>query len=137
MPRARRSGGNISAAAARESRTIDCAAPQSASPRKTSTPDSSAQPAAVTTGPPIPSTKPVRITGIRPTRSEIRPAGPTASRAGEQEDGGAEAEDPLDAGDGDDRHRPERDRELDHPRLEDEPEREQRARCGGRATSCD
>ena len=79
MPRARRSGGNISAAAARERRTIDCAAPQSASPRKTSTPDSSAQPAAVTIGPPIPSTKPVRITGMRPTRSEIRPAGPTAA----------------------------------------------------------
>ena len=62
---------------------------------------------------------------MRPTRSEMRPAGPTASRAGEQEHGGAEAEDALDAGDGDDRHRAERDRELDHPRLEDEPEREQ------------
>ena len=33
MPRARRSGGNISAAAARESRTIDCAAPHRPSPR--------------------------------------------------------------------------------------------------------
>ena len=32
---------------------------------------------------------------------------------------------PFDAGDRDDRHRPERDGELDHPRLEDEPEREQ------------
>ena len=62
---------------------------------------------------------------MRPTRSEIRPAGPTASAPGEQEHGRAEAEDPFDAGDRDDRHRPERDRELDHPRLEDEPEREQ------------
>ena len=43
--------------------------------RRTST----QQPSAVTAGPAMPSTKPPRITGIRPTRSEMRPAGPTAS----------------------------------------------------------
>ena len=79
IPRARRAGGNISAAAARESSTMVCPAPQRPSPRKTSAPERVAQPAAVTHGPSVPSTKPLRITGIRPTRSEMRPAGPTAS----------------------------------------------------------
>ena len=51
MPRARRSGGNISAAAARESSTIACAAPQSPSPRKTSSPELDQQPSAVIAGP--------------------------------------------------------------------------------------
>jgi hypothetical protein len=49
------------------------------SPAKTSTPERQAHPPAVTSGPAIPSTNPARITGIRPTRSETRPAGPTAS----------------------------------------------------------
>ena len=40
---------------------------------------------------------------------------------------------PFDAGDGDDRHRAERDRELDHPRLEDEPECEQQRVAPDRA----
>jgi hypothetical protein len=79
MPRARRSGGNISADAARERSTIVCPAPQSPSPRNTSTPSFAAHPAATTSGPTVPSTNPARITGIRPRRSESRPAGPTAS----------------------------------------------------------
>ena len=96
MPRARRSGGNISAAAARESSTIDCAAPQSAEPEE----DEHARRERAAggghdAGRAIPSTKPVRITGIRPTRSEMPAGRPDGERAGEQEDGGAEAEDAL------------------------------------------
>ena len=124
MPRARRSGGNISAAAARESITIACDAPQNASPRKTSSPELDQQPSAVIAGPTTPNTNPPRITGIRPTRSEMRPAGPTASAPAIEEDRRAEAEDALEAGDRDERDRPERDRELHHPRQADEPGRE-------------
>jgi hypothetical protein len=78
MPRARRFGGNISAAAARASRTIDAAAPTSARPRQTRKADSAAQPPATVPQPMPPSTKPPRITGMRPVRSISRPAGPTA-----------------------------------------------------------
>ena len=80
MPRARRSGGNISAAAARESSTIACAGAAEAEPEEhelarhrpaAERDDDRARPSR--------SAKPARITGIRPTRSESRPAGPTAS----------------------------------------------------------
>ncbi len=68
----------------------------------------------------MPSTKPPRITGIRPTRSERRPAGPTARAPAIRNTAGPSPRMPFDPGDRDDRHGAERDRELDHPRLEDE-----------------
>src|SRR5205823_7734934 len=61
MPRARRSGGNISADAARDSSTIDCAAPQSPRPAKTSTPERAEHPAAVTAGAEVPGPTPPLI----------------------------------------------------------------------------
>src|SRR5262249_61212434 len=78
IPRARRSGGNISAAAARESWTTAPAAPTSASPRQTRTADDVRQPDATTVQPTAPVANAARMTGIRPTRSINRPAGPTA-----------------------------------------------------------
>src|SRR5438309_2200854 len=62
---------------------------------------------------------------------------PSRGRAGQEEDGRAESEDALDAGDGDDRHRPERDGELDHPGQADESCREQEriAACGRHESS--
>ena len=125
MPRARRSGGNISAAAARESSTIACAAPHSPRPRKTSTPWRQLQPAAVTSGPDDPERE-ARADDGHPADAVGQPTRrPDGERAGDEEHGRAEAEDAVHPGDGDDRHRPERDGELDHPRQEDEPEREQ------------
>ena len=53
------------------------------------------------------------------------PRRPDRQCPGDEEHRRAEAEDAVDAGDGHDRHRPERDCELDHPRLEHEPQREQ------------
>ena len=76
MPRARCSGGNISAAAARESRTMPLAAPSAMKPGTTSSQVSAAQPAAVSTPPRMPKTKPTRMTGMRPNRSIARPPGP-------------------------------------------------------------
>src|SRR5205814_10028308 len=46
IPRARRAGSNIAAAAARDRRTIDAAPPTSARPSATSAPEPSAQPTA-------------------------------------------------------------------------------------------
>ena len=79
IPRARLSGGNISAAAARESSTIAPEAPVSAKPTITSVADSTAQPRPIASAARIPATKPARITGMRPKRSAARPAGKTAS----------------------------------------------------------
>src|SRR5207302_6688102 len=79
MPRALRSGGNISAAAARESNTIAPAPPTSARPAQTSGADDARQPPATTPQPTAPKANAARITGIRPKRSESRPAGPTAA----------------------------------------------------------
>src|SRR5262249_5601786 len=50
---------------------------------------------------------------------------PDGQRPGDEEDRGPEPEDALDAGDGDDRDRPQSNGELDHPRQADEPRREQ------------
>ena len=50
---------------------------------------------------------------------------PDSERSRDEEHRRAEAEDAVDAGDGNDRHGPESDRKLDHPRQEHEPEREQ------------
>src|SRR5580765_4158338 len=79
IPRARRSGGNISAAAARERRAIEPEAPRSASPAHTRYTAESRQPAETRAHPAAPPTNPPRMTGIRPTRSIRRPAGPTAA----------------------------------------------------------
>ena len=95
MPRARRSGGNISAAAARESRTIDCAAPQSAEPEE----DEHAGLERAARGgddrardpehePGADHRHPADAVGDPPRR-------PDGERAGDQEDGRAEAEDAL------------------------------------------
>ena len=79
IPRARRSGGNISAAAARASSTTDAAPRRRARGRgRRGTPTSAAQPPRRCRSRSPPSTKPPRITGIRPVRSINRPAGPTA-----------------------------------------------------------
>src|SRR5229473_7202944 len=79
MPRARRSGGNISAAVARVSWIVAPAPPSMARPTATSTADGIAQPPATTPHPTAPTANAPRITGIRPTLSVSRPAGPTAS----------------------------------------------------------
>ena len=79
MPRARRSGGNISAAAARASWTTEPEPPTIARPRHTRKADDVWQPVAMTAQPIAPPTNAPRMTGIRPTRSISRPAGPTAS----------------------------------------------------------
>src|SRR5581483_6734912 len=73
MPRARRSGGNISAAAALDRRTTAPAAPSTARPTQTRTAELHRQPPAM-----APANAPP-ITGMRPVRSESRPAGPTAA----------------------------------------------------------
>jgi hypothetical protein len=125
IPRARSAGGNISAAAARERSTIVPAAPAKANPAITRMPDSAAQPSAVVAAARIPETNPMRITGMRPRRSPARPAGNTARGARDEEDRRSEPENPLDAGHGDERHRRQRDDELDHPGEADHPAREQ------------
>src|SRR4051795_11771394 len=61
MPRARRSGGNISAAAARENWTTPPEPPINASPSATIAPDVAAQPAATTPQPTAPPANAVRI----------------------------------------------------------------------------
>ena len=124
MPRARRSGGNISAAAARESSTIACAAPQNASPRKTSSPELDQQPSETITGPTIPKHEARADHRHAPDPVGDAPGRADGQRSRDQEDRRPEPEDPLEAGDGDERHRAERDRELDHPREADEPGRE-------------
>ena len=120
MPRARRSGGNISAAAARDSCTTAPEPPTIARPRQTRNADDAEQPAAMTAQPIAPPTNAPRMTGIRPTRSISRPAGPTASAPASEEDRRPEAEDPLDAGDGDERDGAERGRELERAGVRDE-----------------
>src|SRR3954471_18965951 len=77
IPRARRSGGNISAAAARESRITAPDAPRTARPKQVSVADDQRQPPAIDAQPTMPSTNAPLITGIRPVRSDRRPAGPT------------------------------------------------------------
>ena len=79
MPRARRSGGYMSAAAARERRIVPCETPTSAKPATTIAADSTSQPSAVVRQPAIPATQPPASTGIRPSRSISRPAGSAAS----------------------------------------------------------
>ena len=54
IPRARRSGGYMSAAAARASRIVPCATPTSAKPATTSAAESSSQPSAVVRQPAMP-----------------------------------------------------------------------------------
>ena len=80
IPRARRSGGYMSAAAARASRIVPCAIPTSANPGITSAAVSSAQPSEVVRQPAIPARQPPASTGTRPYRSIRRPAG-SAARA--------------------------------------------------------
>ena len=80
IPRARRSGGYMSPAAARASRDVPPAVPTRTSPRKTGTGDSSALPSAASPPPAAPRQKPVASTGTRPNRSIARPAG-SAARA--------------------------------------------------------
>ena len=81
IPRARRSGGYMSAPAARARRIVPEAIPTSANPIPTGTPDSTAQPRAVKPQPSAPTTKPPAITGTRPNRSISRPAGSEAMAA--------------------------------------------------------
>ena len=121
MPRARRSGGNISAAAARESITIACAAPQKPSPRKTSSPELDQQPSAMIAGPRGAEGEAGADHGHPPDPVGDAPGRSDRERAGDQEHGRPEPEDPLEPGDRDERHRPERDRELHHPGQADEP----------------
>ena len=84
MPRARRSAGYMSAAAARERSTVPDAAPTSARPRTTSAVDDQAQPNATVHVATMPVAKPPEMTGIRPNRSIARPAGSAASAAVER-----------------------------------------------------
>src|SRR5881394_566168 len=86
MPRARRSGGNISAAAARERSAIDAAPPTSASPRQTRAADGAADEAAADHR-------------HSPDPVHQAPRGADSERAGCQEDRGAEPEDARHSGD--------------------------------------
>ena len=79
IPRARRSGGYMSAAAARASRIVPCAIPTRAKPAITSTAESTSQPSAVVRQPAMPARQPPARTGTRPYRSIRRPAGSAAS----------------------------------------------------------
>ena len=125
IPRARRSGGNISAAAARESRTIDCAGAAQPEPEE----DEHARAASAAGGGDERADDAEREAAAD-HRHPAEPVGEPARRAdrertGDQEHRRPEPEDAVDAGDRDDRDRAERDGELDHPGLADEPEREQ------------
>ena len=126
MPRARRSGGNISAAAARESSTIAPAAPTSARPRQTRNADTAEQPTATVRADRA-EHEAAADDRHRPLRSISRPAGPTAIAPEREEDRGAEPEDPLDARDRDERQRAERRCELEHARVANERAGEQHA----------
>ena len=66
IPRARRAGGYMSAAAARASRIVPCEIPTSAKPVTTMVADSTSQPSAVVRQPAIPATHPAASTGTRP-----------------------------------------------------------------------
>ena len=114
IPRARRAGGNMSAAAVRASSTVPCATPTSAKPVTTIVADSTSQPSAVTTQPTMPATQPPARTGIRPTWSISLPAGKRGQRRGDEEDRRPEAQDPLDARDEDERDGRDGDRQLHH-----------------------
>ena len=78
IARARRSGGYMSAAAVRASRTAPFIAPTPTKPRTTAAELSTAQPTAVSAHPAAPIAKPPAITVTRPIRSISRPAGRAA-----------------------------------------------------------
>ena len=75
----RRSGGTMSAAAARASSTVPFATPTRAKPRMTSGAVPQRQPSAVVDVPATPTTQPTASTGTRPRVSISRPAGNAAS----------------------------------------------------------
>ena len=79
MPRARRSGGYISPAAARVSSATPLAAPTPRNPSSTTTGESTALPSAASEHPIAPIAKPPASTGTRPSRSIARPAGSAVS----------------------------------------------------------
>src|SRR6478672_2874949 len=79
MPRARRSAGYRSAAAARTSSTVPLDPPTMTKPRRTSGADSRPDPAAATMQPATPRAQPVASTGTRRCLSIARPAGSAAT----------------------------------------------------------
>src|SRR5690349_20528069 len=79
MPRARRAAGYMSPAAVRMSSETALAAPMSPNPAMTAGVESTRVASAVSAQPAAPSTNPTVITGVRPKRSIIRPAGTDVS----------------------------------------------------------
>ena len=139
MPRARRSGGNISAAAAREEDDRlgratepepdedDRAGRRGAARGRDERAGDAEREAPADDG------HPTDLVGQAP-------GGADGQCTRDEEHRRPEAEDARDSGDSDDRHRAERDGELDHSRLEDEPQREQQGvavdRRHGAITAC-
>ena len=136
MPRARRSGGNISAAAARVSWIV---APGAAEQREADGDErgraqgAAARDDAAADG----ADREAAADHRHPADAVHEPPGrPDGDRARREEDRRAESENPRDAGDRDERQRAERRRELEHARVADEPAGEQECvpldRCSDR-----
>ena len=144
MPRARRSGGYMSAAAARERMTVPEDAPTRARPRTTSGVESQWQPRATVDVATIPVTKPPRD-HLHTTEAIHRAARRKRGQRGRaEEDRRPQADDALDAGDEHERRRPDGDGHLQHPAGGGEPRGEEDAvppdgevgeACGGALTS--
>ena len=104
----------MSAAAARASRIVPCAIPTRAKPAITSTAESTSQPSAVVEAARDPGEAASRENGDAAVPVHQASRRERRQRAGGEEDGRPETEDPLDVGDEHERDRPDRDGELNH-----------------------
>ena len=127
IPRARRSGGYMSPAAVRDEQRR----PRSPSPTSDEAEDHGDGRLAVRSRAPPARSRAARrrsrrrAPALRPKRSIARPGGQRRERAGGEDDRGAEPEQPLDAGDEDERERRDRRDELQHGRVDGERRGEQ------------
>ena len=127
MPRARRSGGYMSPAAARASSDVPLAVPTRTSPRKTGNGGLERAPErGQHAAEPRRCTKPVASTGHAAEPVHRAPGRQRREGARGEHDRRPEAEQPLDAGDEDERQRGDRRRELEHPRVGRERGRQER-----------
>ena len=119
------SGGYMSAAAVRASRTPPFMAPTPTKPRITSGALSTTHPSAVIRQATTPTTKPPAITGTRPNRSISRPAGSAATAPAVRKIAGPRPRIDSIAGDEDESDRGDSHGELQHPREKNQAEGEQ------------
>ena len=124
MPRARRSGGYMSPAAVRTSSADALDEPVRMKPTITASVEPTCVPSAVTAQPVPPTMKPTIEHGPAAVAVHRAPGDRAGARGGDEEDRRAEAEQPLDAGDEDERQRRHGRDELHDGRVDGERRRE-------------